>query len=174
MLEPTDTTRATRSAQDTLILLAIAIGAVGIVGASGTLPIPMINCLALPIALIACLLFAGGYLVAGRLEVSWWRQILGIVAACVGLFLFFRGHIEGMNTIVEHYIGREGAPPLTRVLRSVPWLGLASITMAGAARARRRGDCWVAVAHALVMLMTGVFGWGFLILLGYLGAPFTA
>lgn len=164
----------TRHAQDTLLLLATGLGGAGLVLAGGMLPIPMINCLGLPIAIVAALAFAVGILVCGRLEVPLWRQGVGIALAVVGLSLFFHAYLGGLGIIAEHYLGRAGVPPLSDLVHPGLRLGIAATLLGGSVALRRARDFWVSRAIATVAALTGLLAWLFLIVLAILGVPLGA
>lgn len=170
----TDTLRSTRTAQDTMILLAVALSGFFLVLAGGMLPIPMIGCLGLPLALLAGAAFSVAVLSCGRLEVAWWRQTLGILLAVASLALFARAYLSGLGIIAEHFLGRAGAPSLLALWRPASSLALSALTVGAAAQLRRRGDRWVALVLGSLVGSTGVLAWAFLIVLGLLGVPFGA
>lgn len=164
----------TRHAQDSLTLLATGLGGAGLVLAGGMLPIPMISCLGLPIAMVAALAFAIGILVCGRLEVPLWRQVIGIGLAVVGLLFFFHAYLGGLGIIAEHYLGRAGAPPLSDLIHPAIRLGIASTLLGGSVALRRARDLWVARAIATIAALTATLAWLFLIVLAILGVPLGA
>jgi hypothetical protein len=164
----------TRHAQDTLVLLATGLGGAGLVLAGGMLPVPMLGCLGLPIAMVAGLAFAIGILVCGRLEVPMWRQVVGVALAVVGLHLFFHAYLGGLAIIAEHYLGRAGAPPLSDLVHPGLRLGIASLLLGASVGLRRAKDLWVSRAIATVTALTGALAWLFLIVLAILGVPLGA
>lgn len=169
-----DTLRSTRIAQDTMVLLWAALAGFLLVLAGGMLPVPMVGCLGLPLAILAGLGFSMAVLACGRLEVPWWRQTVGVLVALGGLALFFHSYLDGLFVIAAHFLGREGAPPLSALWRPGGTLGIAALAIGGAAMLRRRGDRWVACVLSALVGLTSVLAWSFLIVLALLGIPLGA
>ena len=170
----TDSLRRFSIAQDAMVLLAVALSGFFLVLGGGMLPLPMIGCLGLPLALLAGAAFSVAVLACGRLEVPWWRQTLGVLLAIVGLALFARAYLAGLEIIAEHFLDHAGAPSLLELIGPASSLALSALTVCAAAQLRRRSDRWAPFVLGALVGFTGVFAWAFLIVLGVLDVPFGA
>ncbi|MCA9608294.1 MAG: hypothetical protein KC619_21945 [Myxococcales bacterium] len=168
--------RQSRLAQDTLVLLGLVLAGLGLAIAGPLLPIPFLGLIGLPLGLAAAIAFALLSFGLGGFEVPWWRQLAGLAVAAGALFLLGHAYLEGLGTIAEHFLDRAGAPPLSDLWRSVPWVGFGATGLAGSIVLRRPDARGIAPALAAsVIAGTSVaLGWGLLIVLALWGIPLGA
>ncbi|MGE0790537.1 MAG: hypothetical protein AB7S26_32970 [Sandaracinaceae bacterium] len=172
----TESNRASRRAQDTLVLLGLGIAGLLLAVGGTLLPVPMLALIGLPLSIAAALLFAVLALGLGGFEVPWWRQLIGLATFAGGLYLFGHGYLHGLGTIAEHFLGRAGAPPLSALLGSVPWLAGGASALGASVILRRPGADGVSpgIGLAIVGSLSAALGWGLLIVLAILGLPLGA
>lgn len=165
-----------RTAQDTLVLLGLALAGLVLVIAGPLLAIPVIALIGLPLALAGALAFTLLALGLGGFEVPAWRQLAGFVLAGVALYLLGGAYLRGLGTIAEHFLDRDGAPPLGALWSAVPWLAVGAGGLAGSIVLRRPGARGVGpgIAAAILAVLTAGLGWGLLIVLALLGIPLGA
>ena len=157
------------------MLLGLALAAAGLVIGGPLMPIPMLGLIGLPIAAAAALAYAVLALCLGGFEVSWWRQLVGLGLGVVGLGVAGWAYLQGLGTVAEHFLGRAGAPPLSDLWGSAVYLFAGASAIAGSVVARRARDgVGPALAAAVITGLTGALGWGLIVVLGILGAPFGA
>lgn len=163
-----------RRAQDSLLLLGLTVAAAGLVVAGPLLPIPYAGCIGLPLGMVAALAFTVIVLVAGRLEVAWWRHGIGLIASVVGLGVFFRASMMGLGIIAQHYLGRAGAPALSELLTPAVQVLMASLVIGLGVTIRRRDGSWFGLGTGVITALTATLAWIGLFVLALLGAPFGA
>lgn len=170
-----ETKVSSRAAQDTLVLIFLALAGLGLAIAGPLLAIPMLGLFGLPIGGIAALLFAILVLWPGGFEVGWSRQIAGLASALGGIAGLGYGYLQGLGTIAAHYLDRAGAPPLGELWQAVPWVLAGGVAVAASIVLRRaHGGAAPAVGAAVVGGLTVGLGWGLLVVLGILGVPLGA
>jgi hypothetical protein len=173
----TDTTaQKARFAQDTLVLLGLALAGLVLVIAGPLLAIPILGLIGLPLALAGALAFTLLAFGLGGFEVPAWRQLAGVALGGAALCLLGRAYLDGLGTIAEHFLDRAGAPPLSDLWLALPRLAMGACGLVGSIVLRRPGAAGLApgIASALIGALTIGLGWGLLIVLALLGIPLGA
>ncbi|MBX3270275.1 MAG: hypothetical protein KF729_08435 [Sandaracinaceae bacterium] len=172
----TESKRTARRATDSLVLLGLALAGLALAIGGPLLPIPMLGLIGLPIAGLGAAAFALLALCLGTFEVPWWRQLAGLGLAAASLYVLGSAYLGGLATIAEHFLGRDGAPPLGALWRSVPCLSIGAAGLAASVAARRPAGAGsgAALGAGAIACASAGLGWAILIALGLLGFPFGA